>query len=72
MSFLNIWPRTRKQTLEQEEIRPLKRQWTSAMQGLVDKDPGFRMADASSQGPPATLSEATLTLLGHHGAGDPT
>lgn len=72
MSFLNIWPRTWKQTLEQEEIRPLKCQLTSAMQGLADKDPGFHVVDASSQGPPATLSEATLTLLGHHGAGDRT
>lgn len=49
MSFLNIWPRTWKQTLEQEEIRPLKCQWASAMQGSADKDPGLHVADAPSQ-----------------------
>lgn len=71
-SFLHIWPRTWKQTLEQEEIMPLDdcgHQWCSVwlMQTL-----GSPLADASSRGLCAALSEATLVLWSHRRSADPT
>ena len=71
-SFLHIWPRTWKQTLEQEEIMPLDdcgHQWCSVwlMQTL-----GSPLADAPSQGLCAALSEATLVLRSHRRSAGPT
>ena len=71
-SFLNIWPRTWKQTFEREEIMPLNDCGHQRCSVWLVQTLGSPLADASSRGLRATLSEAKLVLLSHHRSADPT